>query len=94
MKSIQVKKYQSIADIALQEYGGVHGVFWILEDNPTTINSIVDNLQEGQLLWIREKNINTRTKEELSKQLINTMENTTYAEGIGFERIDVDMKVY
>jgi len=56
MKTVIVEDRQTIWDIAVQEYGGVDGVFQLIEDNPgLTIGS---DLQGGQLLKIKSAPVN------------------------------------
>lgn len=94
MRTIIVQEDQSLMDIALQEYGSVEAVQWIVEDNPGTIDSIVENLYYGMLLNIRDEVMDGSVKQALQGKKIATMDNTTHAEGIGFERIEIDMKVH
>lgn len=52
MTSIIVVEQQSIFDLAIQQYGAIEGVNWIVEDN-TTLN-YNSNILPGMKLKIRE----------------------------------------
>ncbi|MBI1228222.1 MAG: LysM peptidoglycan-binding domain-containing protein [Bacteroidetes bacterium] len=52
MKTIKVKSGQSTEDIALQEYGAIEGVIYLLMDNNLSPS---DSLYPGQELQIRDE---------------------------------------
>jgi hypothetical protein len=52
---IFTKESQSLIDIALQEYGHVDGVFYLLEDNPGVLINTTDEPEPGTVIYIREK---------------------------------------
>ncbi len=91
MRIIKAKHNQTIADIALQEYGDVEGVFFIVEDNPTLLG-ITDNLHPGEEIQIRDVRINGPMKEYLSQNVIATAEKAR-GEGIGYWKIENDFIV-
>lgn len=50
MKSVEVRKGQTPMDIALQEYGHIEGLEYILFDNP---NIELTDVSQGDILKIR-----------------------------------------
>lgn len=52
MRNIEVEKGQTLYDIALQYYGSVEAVIFILADNPSV--SLDDELSEKQKIIIRQ----------------------------------------
>ena len=91
MRTIKVKKDQSLMDISLQEYGNVEGVFLIVEDNDKLIG-ITDNVFAGEELLIRDNAINKRMADYLSPNEIATVKDAR-GSGIGYMRIGIDFKV-
>lgn len=91
MQIIKIKKDQSLADIALQEYGHIEGIFSLLEDNPY-LKGITDNLYEADTLRVRDQPINSRMRSFLSSYEIATMSGAR-GEGIGYWRIRTDFKI-
>ncbi len=91
MRTIKVKKDQSLAGIALQEYGHVEGVFFLVADNRHLIG-ITDNIYEGYELFIREEQINSPMQTYLSDYVIATAKG---ARGCGIEYwgIEVDFVI-
>jgi hypothetical protein len=49
---IEVKRGQTVLDIALQQYGNVEGIDWILQDNPTLQ---LHSVAEGDIIQIRKE---------------------------------------
>ena len=88
MRIIKVKKNQSLADIALQEYGDIEGVFHLVNDNPE-LNGITDNVFENDELNIRDEVINQQVKRFLEPTVISTAEDAR-GQGIGYMRIETD----
>ncbi len=91
MQTIEVKKDQSLADIALQQYGHVEGVFFLVEDN-TELIGITDNTYEGDQLIIREENLNSPMQTFLSDYNIATAKGAR-GEGIGYWNVGQNFKV-
>ncbi len=91
MQIIKVKHNQSLADIAIQEYGSIEGLFLLVDDNPT-LNGITDNVFFGDELQIRDKTINAQMKEYLVPHDIATVKGAR-GEGIGYMRIGTDFIV-
>lgn len=90
MRTISVKKDQSLFDIALQEYGDVEGVFWLVTDNK--LNGVTSNVFKDQELLIRDEVINRNMKEYLSQFDIATVKGARGI-GIGYWQIGGDFKV-
>lgn len=68
MRVITVQPRQSIFDVALQYYGDVSGIDFLLSDNPTLdLNS---SLQQGQQLNIRNEVKNLVIVNQFSKKTI------------------------
>lgn len=91
MQTIKVKHNQSLADIAIQEYGKIEGLFLLVEDNPN-LNGVTDNVFLGDELLIRDNAINAQMKEYLSPHDIATVKGAR-GEGIGYMRIGTDFIV-
>lgn len=60
MKSIVVEDRQSIYDIAIQEYGGVEGVFSLLKDNPGLTDGLNTRLTAGAKLKVKSPAVNVQ----------------------------------
>lgn len=86
MRIIEVKHNQTLMDIALQEYGDVQGVFWLVDDNKE-LYGIVDTIEGGQELLIREEPMNVVMRDFLSSHVVATRDQST-GEGIGFWRME------
>ncbi len=91
MRTIRVKKDQSLSDIALQEYGHVEGVFFLVEDNVILIG-ITDNIYEGDELLIREDQINSPMQTFLADYVIAIAKGARGC-GIGYWGIEVDFEM-
>ena len=92
MRNIEVKYGQSLFDIALQYYGSIEAVFWIVEDN--NLNGIVDNVYEGDTLQIRDTVMNKQIVTELSKVTVATIYNESdRASGIGYMQVERDFDI-
>ena len=85
MQTIEVKIDQSLADIALQEYGSVNGIQLLLEDN-AWLNGPTANIYPGDVLNVRETPLNKTMKTELSTAIIATVKGAR-GTGIGYMRI-------
>lgn len=76
-------KQQTLFDIALQMYGDIEGVIWILEDNPevdfNTIGSTILLRQElvksDIVKYLKEKKISISTRVEKTVQAIEETHN-------------------
>ncbi len=91
MRTIKVKKDQSLADIAIQEYGHVEGIFFLVEDNLKLIG-ITDNVFAGDDLLIRDEIINNQMQTFLVDYDIATVKGTR-GEGVGYWRINKDFVI-
>ncbi len=89
MRTIEIKKDQSLADIALQEYGDVQGLFMLVDDNADILNGITDTLHKGDKLQVRNAKINRRMQEHLSEYALATAKGAR-GEGIGYWGVDRD----
>ncbi len=85
MRSILIKTNQSLFDIALEQYGDVMGVYWLVEDN--NLRSVVDVIEQGKALKIRDEYLNKRLVENIATRGSSTMEATCNTVGIGFEQL-------
>ncbi len=90
MPVIKAKIKQTIADIALQEYGDIEGVYWLVEDNDQLIG-ITDTLHEGDELIIRDAVINQQMVDYL-RQYPQATGAKAQGEGIGYWKIEIDFK--
>lgn len=88
MNFYTVLPQQSLFDIAIEVYGDVDAVFWLLDDNPTLIG-LTDRLQVGQQISVRDVPMNPRQAVELALfapfQTINEEDRPA---GIGFWRTE------
>ena len=79
-----VQPQQSLFDIAIEVYGDVQGVVWLIQDNG--LMGVTDPLSGGQKLNLREVVVNGRVVNYLADfapfQTIN--EATDVPQGIGF----------
>lgn len=91
MRSITVKINQSLFDIALEQYGSIEGVYWLVEDNEL-LTGITDNVFPTDTLLIRDEVINNKAQKYLSDYDITTVEDAR-GSGIGYMRIGIDFKV-
>ena len=89
MRTINVKHNQNLFDIAIQEYGAVTGVYWLLEDNPF-LSGVTDNVYADQELLIRDELKKKITRDYLRSELIAT---GVEAVGIGYWLIENNFKV-
>ena len=64
MNTHTVLEGQSLFDIALQTYGHVEGIHWLLEDNPGI--SLTHRLKVGQVLVLRSEVINRPQRDYLA----------------------------
>ncbi|GAB2586651.1 hypothetical protein [Spirosoma areae] len=87
MRQYTILDQQSLFDIAVEVYGDVDAVFWLLEDNPGV--GLTDRLQVGQSLNIREAKMNPRQAAELALYSpFQTIDEEDRPEGIDYWLID------
>lgn len=68
--TITVKQNQSLFDIAIQYYGSIEGLQWIIEDNDISLDA---DLEFGDELKIRkDQYINKVVVNQLNSQIIAT----------------------
>lgn len=91
MRSIEVKLDQSLADIAIQEYGDISGLFFLVKDNPQ-LHGPTDNIYLGDLLSIRDEVVNKSMVDYLRPYEITTVKGSR-GEGINYWAIEVDFVV-
>lgn len=70
MKSIHTTLGQSLADVAVQEYGAVEGVFALLIDNEV-IGDLSDVLEPGTALNIRNEKMKLNNDNLTIKQMMD-----------------------
>ena len=59
MYTITTEEGQTLADISLQEYCNPDGILYLVEDNPTQLTSLNDDLVPGMVLNIRDTQTDT-----------------------------------
>lgn len=93
MQTIEVRRGQSLMDIAVQEFGTVEAVFDLVQDN--NLRGITSNVYHGDELKIRNSSVGNRQKLAYIKvhQPIATITNSERARGIGFWSIGKDFVV-
>jgi hypothetical protein len=92
MRSITAKYGQSLFDIALEYYGNIQGVFWLVEDNE--LNGITDNVFEGDPLLIRDEILNNNIVEALKVYSVATIfDIEERAEGIDYMIVEQSLIV-
>lgn len=92
IKTIEVKYNQSLFDIAIQEYGGLDGAEWLVEDN-NWLYSVLDIIEAGDKLKIRNEVVNTPMRDELRDYELISGGVETRPEGVGFWRVQKDFIV-
>ncbi len=71
MKTIQTKPQQSVEDVALEHYGAVAGVEYLLQDNPLIFDSGFNTyLPTGTELKLRDELINERMYLQMQRKNI------------------------
>ncbi|MGA0556524.1 LysM peptidoglycan-binding domain-containing protein [Larkinella sp. VNQ87] len=84
MNEYRVISGQSLLDIAIEAYGDVEGLHWLLEDNPT-LSGPSDRLRAGQVLLIRTEVVNVRFKAYLNDFApFATVTGDDQPEGVGY----------
>ncbi|RIV21401.1 LysM domain-containing protein [Fibrisoma montanum] len=85
MKTYSVRDGQSLWDIAVEVYGDVEAVYWLLDDNRSQIQGITDRLYPGMLLTIRDVPKNTRVATYLKDFApFQTIDEGDRPEGVGY----------
>lgn len=93
MKTYRIGPHQSLADIAVEVYGDVAGVCWLLIDNPI-VASVADRLPTGTTLLIRDEVLNVRMVEYLANfGPFSTIDEEDKPQGVGFWWLD-EYEVY
>jgi hypothetical protein len=88
MNNYTIKPNQSLFDVAIEVYGDVQGVSWLLQDNPT-IPGPTGPIEAGQIIQIREVTLNARQKSFLADfGPFQTIEEKHFPTGIGFWKLD------
>ena len=87
---IVVEKGQSLMDIAVKHYGNIEGVFDLAQRND--LKGITDNIYEGDVLKTGPP-LDVRVVDLLKPHQVATVTSEDRARGIGFWRIEKDLKV-
>ncbi len=88
MTKYTVQSRQSLFDIAVERYGNVSGINWLLQDNPD-LKGPTDRIYPGQQLLIRDQVVNNRVKFYLQGYpTVATITKDDLPEGVGFWRLD------
>jgi hypothetical protein len=86
-----VTEGQTLYDIAVQCYGGLEGIFKLLEDNPDLVESVNDNIEVGSQIVVDEsKAINKDILKHFKNSGIRVNSDDVPASGIGFWKIEND----
>ncbi|MFC5408000.1 LysM peptidoglycan-binding domain-containing protein [Larkinella bovis] len=84
MNNYVVKAGQSLLDIAVEVYGDVEGVHWLIEDNPMVYGA-TDRLRAGQVLVVRPETVNFRYQAYLQEFApFATITKDDQPEGVGY----------
>lgn len=84
MRTYTTGQYQSLADIAVEVYGDVAGVCWLLLDNPI-VASVADRLPARTALLIRDEVMNVRMVRYLTDFApFETLEEADKPQGVGY----------
>lgn len=88
MTSYIIKPDQSLFDIAVEVYGDVSGVVWLLQDNPN-IPGATGPIYAGEPLAIRAEMMNSRMADNLADYgPFQTITEADKPIGIGFWRLE------
>lgn len=87
----QAQNGQSLLDLAIQFYGDIQGIYWILQDNPQ-LQSMIDNIRAGDKIKIRASQIDKQVVAKCAQYGVFTLAQDR-AEGIGFWKIGADFSV-
>lgn len=66
---VTVREGQSAFDIAIQEYGSIEGIAWLLEDNQDIGLNLNSNIRPGTELIIRNAVINQAVVDKLTRDI-------------------------
>lgn len=84
----QVKDNQSLFDVAIEVYGDVQGINWLLEDNPT-LPGPCGPVEAGQKLVVRATALNARQQDFLDAFApFQTIEDAHFPTGIGYWKLE------
>lgn len=73
MTQATIRSGQSAWDIALQEYGSIEAIAWMMADNNISGEFVVGDLeQEGQVLKIRDEVVNQSITDYFESRQITT----------------------
>lgn len=87
MNSYTVRPKQSLFDIAVEVYGDVQGVVWLLQDNPT-VPGPTGPIEVGQQLVVRGVKMNGRQANYLADFApFQTIDAEDFPQGIGYWRV-------
>ncbi len=89
MNKIVAKHKQSLFDIAIEQYGSMEAVEWLVEDNES-LNSIIDTVYAGDVFLIRDAVMNKPVQKELEYHEVVSGGIETHPEGVGFWGIERD----
>ncbi len=90
MREIKTYKGQSLTDIAIQEYGDVSGVEYLIEDNGIGLS---DWLAPGTLIKIRETAINQLVIDSLKQKKIKVNNDNEQLHGLELWAIDINFQI-
>lgn len=84
MNSYAVKPNQSLFDVAIEVYGDVQGVVWLIQDNRSLFGA-TDPLSVGQKLQLRDATVNGRVVGYLADFApFQTIDAVDVPQGIGY----------
>ncbi len=87
MKEYTVLPGQSLFDIACTIYGGIEGIFWLIDDN--RLNGPTDRILPGDKLKYRSAVVSARVRDYLQGYpIIATIVTADQSEGISFWRLE------
>jgi hypothetical protein len=86
-----VTEGQNIYDLAVQCYGGLEGVFMLMEDNPDLLRGLNDSIPVGSQIKIdQEKAVNKDVLKYFKKSGIRVNNTNDSGEGVGYWRVEQD----
>ena len=85
-----ISENQTVMDLAIQLYGSIEKVLWLIQDNPTKIDALDAELPPGELINVRDDIGSSIVANELKKQNIKvaTGDTATHSGGIGYWGIE------
>ena len=88
MANYVVKPKQSLFDVAIEAYGDVQGVVWLVNDNGF-VPGPTGPIYPGDVLHIRGEKINARQAQALSDFApFQTVSDVDTPQGVGFWRLE------